>query len=529
MIRSINIYSKKVDTGKYYPVVRIPKTLETILKEYPNYYRHKPNCPYAPAIPYLEKVFVPQKNYTKWLNHLSEEDYKIFSQYIDTTQIVYEESLSDMVMEELKNTVFFETFDFSDAQFIAGYLPGICISIFCIYLIVFDAYWFFYIPPIICAIFHFWMFTTIIITIKGCIEYRKRRWYRTIRKLINYVCRLKDYVMRLDEYKIAYFNYKIELNEYNKAIDNKILNPNIYNIRQTKYTDSLFFNTQELTYNEIGSINKGMAECFFYKKMLSYNNFPFDIFINVKITHKKTRNEKIEYKEDGNTCYFPDFLLCSNNGWRKIYYDIEIDEPYIFSSGEPIHVEGMDNSRDEFFYNHNVIVIRFAESQVFKNPSKCLQYIVDIHHKILSMHIEDIINVTCDFKVDRWTEALAIEWNKINYRNSYTPKRLTQTYNIEYDGDSWVLICSSQLDKQERAKIKSIKTVKWYSRKSLLINMIDGEERYIDISPSAVFTPGLNINPETLWIETYINKNNEKIYFGYYRSCGGELIITYAT
>lgn len=509
MIESIRRYSKKVNTGEYYPVLRIPEVIESILKKYPNYYRPLPRHPYEPTKPH-NKVYVSKKLYKRWLNHLSKDDYDIFIQYAETGNIVYDEALSLVIRKEL-------AYYGIGGEAIGAYFSFAFFTLFCITGIVYNGHWLLYIIPIIFVAGLIFLITICIKTsveyIQDRIKYSKSR----IRWLFQYLDEIKDYIRRVNEYKIACAKYQKELNEYKENIRTKKINPDVYNIRQAEYrrTGNLVL-IHDMSYDEILSVNKGIAECFLYEKMLRYSYFPFDIFVNAKITPKKGRIAELESEEERHIGYFPDFLLISNNSADCIYYDIEIDEPYIRSNGEPIHAEFMDAPRNNFFYNHNVIVIRFAESQVFENPYECIRYIIDVHNKITSMHIEDINNENCDFKVDRWTKELAKEWSKINYRNSYTPKRLTQSYNIEYEEKSWVLLHSSKLKKIEQAKIKSIRTVKWYSKKSLLISMDDGEERYIDISPRSIFKPNLNVYPEDLWIETYINEDGIEIHLGHY-------------
>lgn len=505
MIDNINIF-KKVDTGKSYPVIRIPKSINNILEKYPDYYRPRPVAPSAPTKPAFPNVCLTRTDYDDWVNSLAENVVKVYRQYAD----IKEYNISYKYVEKTVNVKDSPWFDkFYNYNIVISFLllcsiPGVIIGEWAMFLlsvlimIVTDSIW--------------------LIAMRANLK-RKNKIQDEIKykenisshqkALYRYAEALIVYIKRMESYKSTYSEYQKEINEYNENISTKKFNPEIYDIRKRMIGSggNKLINVQKLYYEEVANVKKGKAESFLYERMVKYDNFPFDIFVNVKIDSNI---------DSDTSCYFPDFLLCSNNGER--YYDIEIDEPYMQLNGKPIHVESMDCERDYFFYRHNVVVIRFAESQVFNYPSKCVQYIVDIHNKITSMHIEDIFNIKCDFKVDRWSEELAVEWSKINYRDSYTPKRLRSSYNIEYEADSWVLISASRLDKKEREKIEFIKMVKWYSRNSLMIGMVNGEERYIDISPRAKFILGLIVDIESLWIETYINKNNNKVYLGY---CNG--------
>lgn len=491
MIDNINIF-KKVDTGKSYPVVRISESLHNILVKYPEYYRPLPLSPAAPKnmprFPYHD-ICLTESDYDGWMNSLSENEAEVYRRY-NYVGIFYRLKRPDKFRDSLRSNTALHTFInlgvlLSFASMSVG-LVWVTLSCILFFLLV-DVIW---------VVRIYFVFKN-----KKKIEYME-----SIESLHGYMENLMVYEKQRKSY---YRKYLKEINEYKENISTKKFNPEIYDIRKRMISSggNKLINVHKLYYEEVANVKKGKAESFLYERMVKYDNFPFDIFVNIKIDSNVGSDA---------SCYFPDFLLCSNN--EEIYYDIEIDEPYMQLNGKPIHVESMDCERDNFFYRHNVVVIRFAESQVFNYPSKCVQYIVDIHNKITSMHIEDIFNINCDFKVDRWSEELAVEWSKINYRDSYTPKRLRSSYNIEYEADSWVLISASRLDKKEREKIEFIKMVKWYSRNSLMIGMVNGEERYIDLSPRAKFILGLSVDIESLWIETYINKSNNIVYLGY---CSG--------
>lgn len=503
MIDDINIYSKKFGTGRYYPVVRIPKSIRDILEKYPYYYRPEPVRPYSPTKPKCYSLYLRKKDYKKWLNSLSKSEFEIFKQYSEA-KIIHKNIISEYCNEiELPDAV-------SVLQAI-GYF--ILIAFFTLIGVVgtikdgLEKSWFCFIPIAILVGIILWR---LVVIIKTMFEYIKER-SRDMQILVKYMTELKDYAVRFEAYKIAYDKYKKELNEYNYAIQNKITNPDIYNKRQYAYKNiSKTVRIEELTYDEITAVKKGRAECYLYNEMLNYytHDFPFDIYINVKI----------ESTQDKGNVYFPDFLLCSNDGKIKnIYYDIEIDEPYVQSTGEPIHCEDMDCSRDDFFSDNDIIVIRFAESQIFQYPYACARYIIELHKNIISMSDRPKL-VRCGFKVERWSRELSIEWSKIHYRDTYTPSILYfDHYNLTYNNDNWRLISTSQLDKKDIEEISEIKAVRWYSKKCLLISTKSGEQRYIDINPGHPFHEGEDVETIDLRIETYINKNNERMYLvGHY-------------
>lgn len=496
MVDDINVYSKKLGTGRYYPVVRIPKSIRDILEKYPYYYRPQPVRPYPPTKPKCHSLYLRKRDYKKWLNSLSKSEFEIFKQHSEA-KVIHKNIISEYCDE----------IELPDAESVLQTIGYCILTAFCtipgIVVIIEDEsigkFWFLFIPIAILVGIILWR---LVVIIKTMFEYTKER-SRDMLQLGKYMTELKDYAAHFEAYKTVYDKYKKELNEYNDAILNKKTNPKITNIRQTAYKGvDRTINMHELTYDEISNVKKGRAECFFYDALINYF-IPFDIYVNVKI----------ESIHDRGNVYFPDFLLCSNDGKiKKIYYDIEIDEPYVQSTGEPIHCEDMDYSRDEFFSNNDVIVIRFAESQIFKNPYACVQYIIDLHNNIISMSNRPKL-VRCGFKVERWSWELSLEWSKIDYRDTYTPSMsYYDYYNITYNNDNWRLISASQLDEQSVEEISEIKTVKWYSKKCLLINMKSGEQRYIEIDPKLPFNEGEEVGTINLWIETYINKKNKRMY-----------------
>lgn len=502
MIDDINIYSKKFGTGRYYPVVRIPKSIRDILEKYPYYYRPQPVRPYPPTKPKCYSLYLRKRDYEKWLNSLSKSEFEIFKQHSEA-KVKHKNMISEYFEEiEPPHLDAFELI-----QLICGIIMGGIFTAGCTLGGILTNSWYLFIPIAILVGIILWR---LVVIIKTMFEYSKER-SRDMLQLGKYMTELKDYAARFEAYKIVYDKYEKELNEYNHAIQNKIENPEIYKKRQYAYKNvNKTIRLKELTYDEITAVKKGMAECYLYHEMLNYykSDFPFDIYVNVKI-------ESTQYS---GKVYFPDFLLCSNDGKIKsIYYDIEIDEPYVQSTGEPIHCDGMDYSRDDFFSNNDVVVIRFAESQIFKNPYKCVQYIIDLHKNITSMTSWPKL-VRCGFKVERWSKELSIEWSKIHYRDTYAPSMsYYDHYNITYNNDNWRLISASQLDEKSIEAISEIKAVKWYSKKCLLINMKSGEQRYIDINPMNSFNEGETVGTYDIWIETYTNKNNERMFLvGHY-------------
>jgi hypothetical protein len=87
--------------------------------------------------------------------------------------------------------------------------------------------------------------------------------------------------------------------------------------------------------------------------------------------------------------YIPDFIFHEPTTNLKI--DIEIDEPYVLSTGEPIHFDylenpnlynsdilNIDDERNLFFQSKGWFVVRFSEEQVIKNGRGCCKFLAQL-------------------------------------------------------------------------------------------------------------------------------------------------------
>ena len=91
------------------------------------------------------------------------------------------------------------------------------------------------------------------------------------------------------------------------------------------------------------------------------------------------RNVSIE--DPGKTRRFkPDYVFYDPG--RKIYIDIEIDEPYVLVKNIPIHYKGADDKRNDYFLSKGWDVIRFTEEQIANFPNACCKFIsTHIYHR----------------------------------------------------------------------------------------------------------------------------------------------------
>lgn len=214
----------------------------------------------------------------------------------------------------------------------------------------------------------------------------------------------------VESFKIKMNDLKLKLSalsQYIIKIDSepypKILYP-LYFI-----TDLKTFNKGKFLYPQFDfniQPTKGRTEQQFYLALKK--RIPEKIFNNVYFEHLENYLPK-----------FPDIALIDVN--KDIYIDIEIDEPYSLSSGEPIHYIGSDNSRNFNFLYHNWFVIRFTENQIVKHSSDCIDFIEKVYNSII-FHKNGI---TTDFNFyfpesqHSWTKEDAVKLSTEQYRLTY--------------------------------------------------------------------------------------------------------------
>jgi len=195
---------------------------------------------------------------------------------------------------------------------------------------------------------------------------------------------------------------------------------NIYNqdIRDLKQFRINFLNKylseskQRKKYIEISNsekIKKGDAEFIFYNYLKNcLNDYYYKISVDMKV--------RIE-----NSYYYPDIIIESKQG---IIYDIEIDEPYSNENGTPIHYfelnfqRSIDYQRNRFFQKNEWVIIRFAESQIYKDPFECASFITKVNESILQNKI-DSLNVPLSFIVEKWDPFQADVFFKKQYIQTY--------------------------------------------------------------------------------------------------------------
>lgn len=182
-------------------------------------------------------------------------------------------------------------------------------------------------------------------------------------------------------------NYEIKLQTFSKKFQRKYL------ISHEKYVKEslLEYYSEIIKPKKINiSVKEGKTEQNFYETLETF--FGAKIKKNVALINDHFSQNSIPYVPD----------IVYNNIESGICIDIEIDEKYT-SDGQLIHYEFSphDYERNQFFSNHNWIIIRFSEKQILEDKLGCVVTILktiqkfdpsfrtqDLHYTLLSENEE---------------------------------------------------------------------------------------------------------------------------------------------
>lgn len=230
-------------------------------------------------------------------------------------------------------------------------------------------------------------------------------------------------------------NFENELVEYNELVK-KIRNPEDTKIFRTKRIKEEIFNTT-LPWGESSNINKGFSEDYFYRFLC--NRFPNNIYRDIILE---------DFGSDRS--YQPDFIFQDQD--TLLHIDIEIDEPYIKKSKEPIHFlknnNHIDKDRDDFFTSHSWIVIRFAEEQVIKFPERCCDYIAEVIFDFTQKN-EWLPSENFSLqKVKAWSYAEALSLFDRSYREEYFEEKKPAP-TLYYNSDKPKILLVDSFDNED--------------------------------------------------------------------------------
>ena len=211
--------------------------------------------------------------------------------------------------------------------------------------------------------------------------------------------------------KIAVYRGQLEENDRIKSNYEEEVKASQTPQRVIKFQYNLLLDIlrRTVTYNSNGSIaRRGASEAMFGEYLGQY----FPDLVHAGVTLKIPNFDHP---------YTPDFAYIDEK--LNLHIDIEIDEPYVYHSGEPTHCldADKDRKRNSFFNNRGWIVIRFSEEQVIRYPHSCCQTIAQTLAQVTGDR--SILNRFVDIpdlqQQPQWTEVEAEEMAERRTRNKY--------------------------------------------------------------------------------------------------------------
>lgn len=224
----------------------------------------------------------------------------------------------------------------------------------------------------------------------------------------------RDYPNLLKKYEDALAKYQAEKKLYDEKVSFLISEKNLASYRAKQITamvDSLVSIPMFKKCDENDIVKVGASENYFVEQLKS--NTDFTVYINKKVSV-------------GSTYYYPD-IICVING---LYFDIEIDEPYVGSDGTPIHyienkygilTESVDSKRNEYMVEKGWNIIRFSEEQIFLYTNECIEYICSVVNSIIEG--TEIIKIKDYFITKKWDKEQSHKMSYKRFRRTYIPPK----------------------------------------------------------------------------------------------------------
>lgn len=194
----------------------------------------------------------------------------------------------------------------------------------------------------------------------------------------------------------------IKIEEYKKKVQDVLSPENLQKFREQELKKIIQLSSGAKHLERF--VNQGKYEQHFLSYLNKY--FPDKIITSVSLGYFENP-------------YAPDFAFIDRDS--GLHIDIEIDEPYISQSKEPIHFVGADDNRNYFFSSNNWVVIRFAEVQVAKQPLSCCKVIANTVYEIIGdkAHLNNLSAIEDLEPVNCWTYEDSLFLAHQNYREIY--------------------------------------------------------------------------------------------------------------
>lgn len=179
----------------------------------------------------------------------------------------------------------------------------------------------------------------------------------------------------------------------------------------------------EIFYPNISKVNDNLIERENFKQGFTETVFEY----NLKKYFKNYLLKNFIINDGRPYPYYPDYILFIPN--KNLIIDIELDEPYVYNSKKPIHID--DDLRNKYFLDNGWGIIRFAEIQTVKFPKLCC--------KIISEYIRNITNESIWIEgfheledlefIKAWNYNEAKNMAEKSFRNTYLDCLTSFVYN----------------------------------------------------------------------------------------------------
>ncbi len=268
-----------------------------------------------------------------------------------------------------------------------------------------------------------WFFIVILFTIRVIVVYNRD----SEKSKNNYEYELRAYQKRSFELEK---NHEQQLKNYQKEYEIYLEKIKIYKRDMIAFKANFTINylkevlkeTSKPILHQYEDMLTGASENYFFKKLTQ--TFGKNIL----------KGYTIPFNGMWESSYLPDIVFYDET--TGLCIDIEIDEPYVGSTGEAIHFlnNKHDEQRNRTFLRENWLVIRFAEEQVVKYPIECCNFIKKIIQDV-TLDIISYNDINKDVaglpKIKQWTKDDAQKLAFTRYRNSYLPKNLIEKSFLE--------------------------------------------------------------------------------------------------
>lgn len=235
----------------------------------------------------------------------------------------------------------------------------------------------------------------------------------------------KDYEDQMKAYATALSRYNAEVEHYDSFIGSRSREQQIETEKRAMVRNSLAKTSYYPKSTSLTGQLVGASEGILYTALR--DRFPDRMRRDISIDIPAHRGYTPKF------AFRPDMVY--HDKASRLSIAIEVDEPYVYSTKEPIHyygvnidnpLAGADDEINDGLLWSGWIVVRFTERQVVQNTTACVDFIEQLHKQVVLQ--EELINIRTfvgyyhfphNTRDLRWTLAEAYAMAATDYRKSY--------------------------------------------------------------------------------------------------------------